>query len=126
MLSLYKNTYFKKMLRRKETPWDFEKFGTFRSRKFDELVLVQNNMFPLAFDYNYEIRFGMGITKRKWLKNNKLLFERYGIDVNFDRLGWYEDTENRIVGLGRTKKEKLLMPFLNPKMFFTQIVVMIR
>lgn len=32
MVSLYKKEYFSKLLRKNETPWDFEKFGTYRSR----------------------------------------------------------------------------------------------
>ncbi len=119
MISLYKKDYFLKMLRKKETPWDFEKYGTYRSRKYSEKILVQNNVTKLAFPYNYQIKYGYGISAKKWLKNNKPLFEKYGIQVNFENLGWYQGNEKeKIIGLKRSKKDKLLMPIKDPKMFW--------
>ena len=119
MTALYKKSYFLKMLRKNETPWDFEKFGTYRSRKYNEKILVQNNNENLAFPYNYQIKYGYGISAKRWLKNNKQLFEKYGIEVNFDNLGWYQGNEKeKIVGLKRSKKDKILMPFKDPKMFW--------
>lgn len=119
MLALYNKNYFSKILRKNESPWDFEKFGTYRTRRYSEEVLVQNNCLPLAFPYNYQIKYGFGISARKWLKNNKQLFEKYNIEVNFENLGWYTGKEKvKIIGLKRSKKEKLLMPFKEPKMFY--------
>ena len=119
MLSLYNLSYFSDMLRKKETPWDYELFGTHRSRHLKEKVLVQNNHCPLAFPYNYQIKYGYGISKRKWLKNNKHLFEHYGIQVDFERLGWYEyETSTKIIGLKRTFFQKVTMPITNPLLFW--------
>lgn len=119
MVSLYKKDYFLKMLRKNETPWDFEKFGTYRSRRYNEKVLVQNDSAKSAFPYNYQIKYGFGISAKKWLKNNKSLFDKYNIEVNFDNLGWYQGNEKeKIIGLKRSKKEKLLIPFKDPKMFW--------
>lgn len=119
MVSLYKKDYFLKLLRKNETPWDFEKFGTYRSRRYSEKVIVQNNSTKLAFPYNYQIKYGYGISAKRWLKNNKQLFEKYDIEVDFENLGWYQGNEKeKIVGLKRSKKEKILMPFKDPKMFW--------
>lgn len=119
MTALYKKDYFLKLLRKNETPWDFEKFGTYRSRRYNEKVLVQNNDKKLAFPYNYQIKYGYGISAKRWLKNNKQLFEKYGIEVDFENLGWYQGNEKeKIVGLKRSKKDKILMPFKDPKMFW--------
>ena len=122
MISLYRKEYFLKILRRKESPWDFEKFGTYRSKRYLERILIQNNEEALAFPYNYQIKKGYGISAKKWLKNNKELFERHDIEVNFDNLGWYDLVKApKVIGLKRTLPEKLLMPIKNPKLFF-QIV----
>ena len=48
-----------------------------------------NENYPIIFDYRVNIAEGYGITESKWLPKNKDLFERYGIEVNYDRLGWY-------------------------------------
>lgn len=123
MVSLYKKDYFLKMLRKNESPWDFEKFGTYRSRKYNDKILVQNKTEKLAFPYNYQIKYGYGISAKKWLKNNKQLFEKYGIKVDYENLGWYQGNEKeKITGLKRSKKAKLLMPFKEPKMFWRIIL----
>ncbi len=121
MISLYRKDYFMKLLRRKESPWDFEKFGVYRSRRYSEKILLQNNKTDLAFPYNYQIKKGYGISSKKWLKNNKSLFEMHGIEVNYDNLGWYDinvDKPPKIIGLRRSFSEKLLMPVKNPRLFF--------
>ena len=127
MLSLYRISYFSQMLRHKETPWDFEAFGTYRSRRLKEKVLIQNDSFPLAFPYNYQIKYGFGISKKKWLRNNQKLFEQYGINVDFEKLGWYEEVAApKIIGLKRTFLQKCIMPVINPKLFFTIMSVIIK
>lgn len=120
MASLWKKNYYLKLLRAYEDPWKFEIFGAIRSRKYKEDIWFQNANSPCVFPYEVLIKYGYGITKRKWLKNNKELFEKNQIRVNFDRLGWYDDdnmTPTKIVGVKRTKKEKLQMPFTNSSLF---------
>lgn len=127
MLALYNKDYFCKLLRKNESPWDFEKFGTYRTRRYPEEILIQNDLFPLAFPYNYQIKYGFGISAKKWLRNNKKLFERYNIEVNFENLGWYTGNEKvKIIGLKRSKKEKLLMPFKESKTFYKIISTILK
>ena len=119
MISLYKKDYFLKMIRSNETPWDFEKFGTYRSRKYHELILLQTADYPIAFPYNYQIKYGYGISNRQWLPKNKELFDKYRIVVKYENLGWYDySCRKKVTGLKRTTKEKVLMPINNPKEFW--------
>ena len=73
-----------------ESPWEFEKYGSYRSKKYNQKIMIINNMYgimPPVFDYDVEIKYGHGLTLGQWLPKNKELFEKYGIDVNFDNLG---------------------------------------
>lgn len=119
MASLWKKDYYIKLLKPYENPWEFELFGAIRSKRFKENIFFQNEHLPCAFPYEVLIKYGYGITKKKWLKNNRELFEKNKINVDFDKLGFLEDADipQKIVGKKRTKKEKLQMPFKNPKLF---------
>ncbi|MBQ6570222.1 MAG: hypothetical protein IJL87_08185 [Clostridia bacterium] len=119
MPSLWRKDYLKKITRAYESPWEFETFGSVRSAKMPYRVLVQNESAPIAVYIDYQIKYGYGISKRRWLKNNKELFDKYGIVVDFSRLGWFEESDapQKVTGLRRSKKEKLLLPFTDPKLF---------
>lgn len=118
MISLYRKDYFLKLLRHNESPWDFEKYGAYRANRYKEKILIQTDAYPLAFPYNYQIKCGYGISNKQWLPKNKELFNKYGIQVDFSRLGWYDpNCKQKIIGLKRSFKEKVLMPFRDPKTF---------
>ena len=85
--ALYRTAYLKRILRKHENPWEFEKFASIRSKRYKYRVLQYNNQYPSIFVYYDEIEKGFGITLRKWLPKNKELFDKYNISVNFDNLG---------------------------------------
>ena len=93
LAALYRKTYFLKLLRKHENPWEFERYGSIRSQRMKEKVLQYSWDYPAMFVFDDEIEKGYGITKRKWLPKNKELFEQYGISVNFERLGWLDTSE---------------------------------
>lgn len=124
LAAIWRKDYYLKLLRPFEDPWEFEIFGAIRSKKYPEQIFVQNNLYPLAFPYDIQIKYGYGITQRKWLRNNKALFEKYKIDVNFSNLGWFEEKKTeKIVGKKRTFKQKILLPFTNPLDFCKIIII---
>ena len=86
-----------KLLRRHENIWQFEWYSTFRAKKFfpDVKIMQYNEKFPIIFDYRVNIAEGYGITESKWLPKNKELFDQYGIQVDYNRLGWYEPHEKK-------------------------------
>ncbi|MBQ3133408.1 MAG: hypothetical protein IJC17_03930 [Clostridia bacterium] len=114
MLALYNKDYFKRMLRSKETPWDFEKFGKHRSRIYKDEVLIQTVDYPLAFPYNYSIAKEIGISQRKWMRKTKELFDRYHLSVDYENLGWYEKPKWN----GKTRKEKWMLLFEDSAVFW--------
>lgn len=87
MAALYRKKYFMKILRNHESAWEFEHFASIRSKRYREKVLQYNRFRPPVFVYYDEIEKGYGITRKKWLPNNELLFNNFGINVDFNRLG---------------------------------------
>lgn len=98
--AMWDKNYFIKLIRNHETPWEFEQFAGIRSRKLKERVLeVNNNKGCCNSIYNYDIdwQYGIGITHGQWLPKNKELFDKYGIEVDFDNMGInYKLYENAI------------------------------
>lgn len=82
-------------------------------RHYKEKILCLTPKSPKVFDFHIYKSFGYGITQRKWLPKNKELFEKYGIEVDFEKLGWFEYTNEK--RKKRSKKELLCLIFKNPK-----------
>lgn len=101
MTALWRKDYLYSLLKNHESPWEFEVFGTIRSRRMPQKVMVTNNLnndFLPIFVYEVDPIHGYAINGGKWLPKNKELFEKYGIEVDFDELGinyqLYEDANN--------------------------------
>lgn len=102
MSALWNKKWLLSLIREHETPWEFELYGSERSRRTPEKVLIINNSdgcCPCVFNYNVDIHYGHGITCGKWLPKNVELFEQYGIKVNFDNLGIGYGIYNQAIGL---------------------------
>lgn len=90
MSALWNKQWLMSIIKDHETPWEFELYGSERSRRTPEKVLIINNsdgVCPCVFNYNVDVKYGHGITGGGWLPKNIELFEQYGIKVNFDNLG---------------------------------------
>lgn len=90
MTALWDKKWLLNIIRDHETPWEFELYGSERSRRTPEKVLIINNsdgVCPCVFNYNVDIHHGHGITGGKWLPKNIELFDKYGISVDFEKLG---------------------------------------
>lgn len=92
MTALWRKEWLISLLRMHESPWDFEKYGSIRSRRSDKKVLIiNNNVCAPVFHYEIDVKYGMGIYGGKWLENNKQLFDKHDIKVNFENLGIYKE-----------------------------------
>lgn len=88
MTALWRKSWLQSLIRSHETPWEFEIYASKRSKRSEMRVLIINNsVMDPVFNYEVDLHYGYGISMRKWLPNNKELFEKYGIKVNYDRLG---------------------------------------
>lgn len=74
----------------RENPWQFELFGTERAKLYGKQFLFTESDRKLPFQYVVERQTGYGIWHGKWLKSNIQLFQKNGISVPFENLGFYE------------------------------------
>ena len=85
---LWRVETLKSYLRARENGWMFEIFGTWRAHRQKECFLVAafkpSDGGP-AIDYLHT-----GIVKGKWLREIRLVFESNGIEVDFNKRGFYE------------------------------------
>lgn len=89
--NLYRKDYLLKLLRDHETVWNFESYASYRAVKLPYIILQQNNNSPETFTFSVKIEDGIGITRKKWLRGNVALFEKYNIDADFDELGFFDE-----------------------------------
>lgn len=69
-----------------ESGWMFEIYGTLRARRRDDLFLtvdVQTNLPPIDYVHT-------GIIKGQWHPDMPRLFSVHGIEMDFDRRGFYQ------------------------------------
>lgn len=110
--ALWRKDFLIKMLKSGESPWEFETNGTKRGVSYKEKVLCLVDPEYAPFDFHYYIGYGYGISNKSWLPKNKELFDKYGIEVNFENLGWYTQPPKR---QKRSFKEKFSLIYKNPK-----------
>lgn len=87
---LWRKDWLIELLNESEDAWEFERNASIRSKNYPYEVLEINNIngiCPPVFVFEDKIKYGYGITHGQWLPKNKELFEKYGIEVNFDNLG---------------------------------------
>lgn len=117
MTALWRKDWLESLIRVHETPWEFEKYASIRSKRTDKKVLIINNsVLAPVFHYEIDFKYGYGISMKKWLPKNKELFEKYRIQANFDSLGFMdENTYNGMVAYsennGSDKKKKVKAKF---------------
>lgn len=102
MTALWKKDWLLKLLKNHETPWEFEIYGSVRSRRSDTKVLVvnyQNKANKPIFVYDVDPEYGYAINGGKWLPKNIELFAEHGINVDFDILGIDYDLYKRANGI---------------------------
>ena len=139
VLSLYRTKYLSKLLIPSESPWEFEVYGTLRSRFFKEKVVREREDHKRCFNYLIEPKYGYGISRGKWLPKNKELFEKLKIDVDYYNLGvlseeewqqWVKKYEGKADKPKNERKHRTKLQFLkllltNPKEFFSILIVVL-
>lgn len=92
MAAIWRKEFLLEIIR-DENPWDFEFFGTRRWKKTNYKILTHREEFNPVFDYKIKPALGYGIFQGKWLRKNPELFEKYGIEVNFEKRGFVDPPE---------------------------------
>ncbi len=88
------------LIRRYESPWEFEEAGTQRAYKKDwkHYALSPEGVAEHGLIYPFRLApvHGIGVLQGKWGFNNKALFHRFGIEADFSkRESWssYEEVQ---------------------------------
>ncbi len=98
--TLWRRDYLLRILREHESIWDFERYSVIRARQYPERIMRYNSKHPPIYCFAHPssldnggrlVGEGYGIVRGKWLPSNKALFEKYGLNVNFDNPGWYKE-----------------------------------
>lgn len=121
---LWRKSYLLQVLRKKESPWEFEVYGTFRMSHYKEKLYVLNTDAPLVFPYILRGKGAIGVIGGKWQEGNVALFEKYNLKCDFSKRGFI-DLEKRYAPKKNIKDKykelnffkKLFLPFYNYKLF---------
>lgn len=101
---LWRKAFLQQLLRKHENIWEFEWYSGMRAPRYPYKVMQYNEMYPVIFDYRVVISDGYGLVQGKWLKKNEELFEKHGITVDFENLGWYNPEEKAPVRISFFKR----------------------
>ena len=118
---LWRKSYLLRVMRKRESPWEFETYGTFRMRHYKEKLYVLNTDAPPVFPYSFRGEGAVGIVAGQWSKGNVALFEKYNLECDFSKRGFFEP-KNGYVSVELLYKElsflkKLVLPLYDFKLF---------
>lgn len=98
--SIWRKEVLLKLIRKSESPWEFEENGTQRAYKsqwdFYALEPSKANDIGLIYPFRLAPIHGIGVLQGKWNFNNRDLFDRFGIQTDFsnrDSWGSYEEIQ---------------------------------
>ena len=99
--AIWRKEVLMSLIRRYESPWEFEEAGTQRAYKKDwkHYALSPEGVAEHGLIYPFRLApvHGIGVLQGKWGFNNKALFEKFGIEADFSKRGsWssYEEIQN--------------------------------
>ena len=106
--ALWRRKTLLKLLSPYENAWQYELYGSERAKLYSDKFVIRKDNF-LIFEYHTQRPWLLGIQKGMWLPGNVEFFEKEGITVPFENLGFYDPAkENKSVGTPpkRTLREK--------------------
>lgn len=77
-------------IRPHETPWEFEWWGSIRSKRYPDSIYTQKENSKPVFSYNLSV--GGVVHKGRWNRNVVLpLAEKYGLSIDYKRRGFFDE-----------------------------------
>ncbi len=102
-VSFWRTDYMKRILRKHESIWDFERYSVLRAHLYPEKVMRLNPSYPILYHYMQPssvkdgfdvVGEGYGVVRGRWLRSTKELFDQHGIEVCYENMGWYQPRAN--------------------------------
>ena len=115
-ITLWKKSYLKKVLRKNESPWDFEWYASYRCAHYKENSFVWDNKDYNLFPIYMKGEWSYGLMGGKWAKGTPYFFEKHGVECDFSKRGFFDFEKQEKAW---NKKEKKLSFFDKIKMLFT-------
>ncbi len=123
-IALWKKSYLLQVLRKRENPWDFEIYGSFRMRHYKQKCFVLNKDAPPIFPMILRGENSAGIISGQWQPGNVQLFEKYNLHCDFSKRG-IVNLEQRYKPRKSVKQKykelsvfkKIFLPFYDLKLF---------
>lgn len=91
--SLWNINKMKKYIRKHETPWELEKYGTKRANRIDDKFYTINHDRYGREDNPIISYVATGIIQGKWNRKVVPLFKEHNIKVDFNKRGFYDKNE---------------------------------
>lgn len=88
--AIWRRKKLMKYINRNEDAWQFEQFGSARTLLYpkDEFYILSESA-PNIFEYNFNVTDGYGVCRGKWHPATPVLFDRYGIEMDYNLRGFY-------------------------------------
>ena len=130
-VTLWRKSFLMKILRRKENPWQFELYATERCRHYKEKIFVLGENEPSVIHYYIKGKGGYGISGGKWAPNTVNLFNKYALQCDFYKRGFYDvdkilEEDTKSINPKLSFIDKLLLPFTDWALFKGKIEPRIR
>lgn len=125
-VTLWRKTFLKKILQKKESPWQFELYATERCRHYKEKIYVLDEDSPSVIHYYIKGKGGYGVSGGKWAPNTVNLFKKYSLECDFSKRGFYDadkilEEEKKPRNPKLSFVDKILLPFTDMKLFKEKI-----
>lgn len=95
--AIWRKEVLMSLIRRYESPWEFEEAGTQRAYKKDwkHYALSPEGVAEYGLIYPFRLApvHGIGVLQGKWGFNNKALFDKFGIEADFSKRGSWSSYE---------------------------------
>ncbi|MFA5810598.1 MAG: hypothetical protein WC935_09760, partial [Thermoleophilia bacterium] len=93
---LWRTDYLLSQLRDHESPWQFERWGSIRSRRNREaLYALEKAEFHSRPVFDYPMTGGGGLVRGRWKRDNvESLFQREGIAIDYEVRGFMEPSDS--------------------------------
>ena len=89
--ALWRKSVLRSLIRKHETPWQLESYGSFRTRCLKEKICSFNQKTPSRFDNQIFPYCPTGVVAGRWVGEVvKPLFAKHGINIDFFMRGFHE------------------------------------
>ncbi len=118
--SMWRKSFLMELLSNNENAWEFEAFGAKRALHYKYKNYIVKNGGEVVFPCWIKGENAYGVTGGKWTKGNVELFNRYGLQCDFSKRGFFNQKESEAGWVLNPKLsffQKITLPITNRELF---------